>query len=102
MESENIYRQQKNRETKKKRIISVAEKGTASFTQSKVFFSDKSLEVKNNMLIDSVSDLCLKGYDIGLDNRLLRDSMPTENRNDILVAKIFDGLRKKVNIFWDK
>jgi erythronate-4-phosphate dehydrogenase len=54
----------------------------------------KSTQVKNNMQIDSVSDLCLKGYDIGLDNRLLRDSMPTENRNDILVAKIFDGLRK--------
>ena len=54
----------------------------------------KSTQVKNNMLIDSVSDLCLKGYDIGVDNRLLRDSMPTENRNDILVAKIFDGLRK--------
>ena len=54
----------------------------------------KSTQVKNNMQIDSVSDLCLKGYDIGLDNRLLRDSMPIENSNDILVAKIFDGLRK--------
>ena len=54
----------------------------------------RSTQVKNSMQTDSVSDLCLKGYDIGLDNRLLRDSMPTENRNDILVAKIFDGLRK--------
>ena len=54
----------------------------------------KSTQVENNMQTNNVPELCLQGYDIDLDDRLLRDSMHNENRNDAVVGKIFDGLRK--------